>query len=218
MGSRCSRSRRASTSRVSGWCQSRGARAGLYAPVRTARARKVMWSSSCPRTMKRGRSKRRSKALREQVDDDASIHAIADNCSDQTSSIVREFAAHSSCLVELWERSNPKKKAKGYALEWALPRIFAWCESRGHPAAFVCIVDADVGFTVGSLAVARAAFASGHDVLQSQYIFDQGLGLKAEVMRLASAALAVRGLGRSALGLSDTLKGNVMWFRREVLD
>jgi 1,2-diacylglycerol 3-beta-glucosyltransferase len=55
-------------------------------------------------------------------------------------------------------------------------------------------------------------------VLQSEYVFGEGLGLKAKIMRIASAAIVLRGLGRSYFGASDTLKGNGMWFRRTVLE
>jgi cellulose synthase/poly-beta-1,6-N-acetylglucosamine synthase-like glycosyltransferase len=82
---------------------------------------------------------------------------------------------------------------------------------------FVCIIDADALLSEGSLALARRGLAEGHDVLQSSYVFGEGLGVRAEVMRIASAAIIARGLGRASLGLSDTLKGNGMFFRREVL-
>lgn len=164
------------------------------------------------------------------TDNATSIHVIADNCSDKTADLVRAFAAISPRVVKLWERSHETLRAKGYALEWALPQIFAWSEklsadpslpSTGHglgPVRFVCVVDADAQLTPNSLPLARAHFAAGHTVVQSEYVFGQGLGLRAEVMRMASAALVVRGLGRSALGLSDTLKGNGMFFRRAVLE
>jgi cellulose synthase/poly-beta-1,6-N-acetylglucosamine synthase-like glycosyltransferase len=156
--------------------------------------------------------------LAQQLDRDSSLHVIADNCSDATAERVRGFAARAACTVRLWERNDPSKKSKGYALEWALPQIFAWSAERGTPTRFVCIVDADSALTPGSVVQARHGFAAGRSVLQSQYLFDRGLGLKAEIMRIASAAFVARGLGRSVLGLSDTLKGNGMWFRRDVLE
>jgi 1,2-diacylglycerol 3-beta-glucosyltransferase len=166
------------------------------------------------------------KGLVETVDENASIHIIADNCSDKTADVVRAFvAAHANTpnarVIKLWERSHETLRAKGYALEWALPQIFAWSDSKEAqlgPVRFVCIVDADAQLSEGSLALARALFADGHEVLQSEYLFGKGLGVRAEVMRIASAALITRGLGRGALGLSDTLKGNGMFFRREVLE
>lgn len=167
------------------------------------------------------------KGLVQTVDANASIHIIADNCSDQTADVVRAFvAAHAGTpdarVIKLWERSHETLRAKGYALEWALPQIFAWSDSEAGatlgPVRFVCIIDADAQLSEGSLALARSLFADGHEVLQSEYLFGKGLGVRAEVMRIASAALITRGLGRGALGLSDTLKGNGMFFRREVLE
>lgn len=156
-------------------------------------------------------------ALVAESDGDCSIHVIADNCSDQTATVVRALMAESSAAVALWERHDDSKRAKGFALEWALPQIFTWSEQRGRPAAFVCIVDADAALTPGSLVRARQGFAAGEAVLQSEYVFGEGLGLKAKVMRIASAVIVVRGLGHSQFGCSDTLKGNGMWFRRSVL-
>lgn len=155
-------------------------------------------------------------------DGDSSVHVIADNCSDQTAAVVRAVMAETGAgergAVQLWERHDETKKAKGFALEWALPQIFAWSDQREQPARFVCIVDADSTLTDGSLRLARQGFAAGESVLQSEYLFGEGLGLKAKIMRIASAAIVVRGLGRSYFGTSDTLKGNGMWFRRSVLE
>jgi len=166
------------------------------------------------------------KGLVATADESASIHIIADNCSDHTADKVRAFiAAHEGTpnarVIKLWERSHETLRAKGYALEWALPQIFGWSDtssSKLGPVRFVCIVDADAQLSEGSLLIARRDFAEGHEVLQSEYLFGKGLGVRAEVMRIASAALIARGLGRGALGLSDTLKGNGMFFRREVLE
>lgn len=160
------------------------------------------------------------------VDDNASIHIVADNCSDKTAELVRAFVKEhektaGARVIKLWERHHETLRSKGYALEWALPQVFAWSdssESKLGPARFVCIIDADALLSEGSLALVRKKLAEGHDVLQSSYLFGKGLGVRNEVMRIASAAIIVRGLGRAAIGLSDTLKGNGMFFRREVLE
>jgi len=152
------------------------------------------------------------------ADAETSIHVIADNCADRTAELVRAFAASSKVPVVLWERFDDTKKAKGYALEWGLPQIFQWSDARQQPTAFVCIVDADATLSPGSVGRARSGFAAGRTVLQSVYVFGEGLGMRADVMRIASGAFSVRGLARSVLGLSDTLKGNGMWFRRSVIE
>jgi cellulose synthase/poly-beta-1,6-N-acetylglucosamine synthase-like glycosyltransferase len=159
--------------------------------------------------------------LTQRADGECSIHVVADNCTDRTAELVRGFAADAGtggATVVLWERQDPEKKAKGFALEWALPQVFEWSDARGTPARFVCIVDADAALSEGSVRHARLNFAQGHDVLQSAYVFGEGLGMRARIMRIASAAFCVRGLARSTLQLSDTLKGNGMWFRRDVLE
>lgn len=152
------------------------------------------------------------------ADAETSIHVIADNCTDETANLVRAFVGTTQVPIVLWERSDETKKAKGYALEWAIPQVFAWSEQRHASIKFLCVVDADATLSVGSIARAREGFLGGHNVLQSFYLFGDGLGLRAQVMRIASAAFSVRGLARSALGLSDTLKGNGMWFRRSVIE
>jgi cellulose synthase/poly-beta-1,6-N-acetylglucosamine synthase-like glycosyltransferase len=152
------------------------------------------------------------------ADGETSIHVIADNCTDRTAEIVRAFIAQSSLPIVLWERQDATKKAKGYALEWAIPQIFAWSDQRQQSIAFLCVVDADATLSAGSIARAREGFAAGHTVLQSYYLFGDGIGLRAQVMRIAAGAFSVRGLARSVLGLSDTLKGNGMWFRRSVIE
>lgn len=59
------------------------------------------------------------------------ITVIADNCTDNTASIAREEGC------EVWERSEPSLRGKGYALGWALARTPF--ESYGA----VVIIDAD---------------------------------------------------------------------------
>jgi cellulose synthase/poly-beta-1,6-N-acetylglucosamine synthase-like glycosyltransferase len=171
------------------------------------------------------------------VDDNASIHIVAGNCSDKTADIVRAFVQEhektaGARVIKLWERHHETLRSKGYALEWALPQIFSWSDGSVHaadfvaankdsklgPARFICIIDADALLSEGSLALARRKLAEGQDVVQSSYLFGKGLGVRNEVMRIASAAIIVRGLGRAAVGLSDTLKGNGMFFRRDVLE
>ena len=152
------------------------------------------------------------------VDVDCSIHVIADNCSDDTAELARAWAAQHNVATIVWERHHETQRTKGYALAWGLPQIFAWTDAHATPAAFVCIIDADATVTPDSVTRARAGFASGQTVLQSEYVFREGLGVRAAVMRIAAAGFVVRGLGRTFLGLSDTLKGNGMWFAREVLN
>ena len=45
------------------------------------------------------------------------IYVIADNCSDGTAEVARQFP------VEVLERVDPENRGKGYALEWAVEQI-----------------------------------------------------------------------------------------------
>ena len=45
------------------------------------------------------------------------IFVVADNCTDRTADIARQHGA--ACL----ERHEPSQRGKGFALEWAIPRI-----------------------------------------------------------------------------------------------
>jgi len=61
------------------------------------------------------------RGLIDTVDDNASIHIVADNCSDKTADVVRAFAAApartpTSRVIKLLERRPETLRAKGYAL------------------------------------------------------------------------------------------------------
>ena len=63
------------------------------------------------------------------------IIVIADNCSDGTARRAADAGA------EVWERTDAEQRGKGFALAWAIERLFA--EDRALPA--VALVDADCG-------------------------------------------------------------------------
>lgn len=153
------------------------------------------------------------KSVQETADSNTSIHVVADNCTDHTA----ECARLAGAIV--WEREDSTRRSKGYAIEWALPHVFAWGETRGHSVAFLAIVDADASISKNSVELARCAFARGAQVLQSEDILISGECLRTRLATMGFAAMnVVRGLGRLWWGTSDTLKGNGMWFRRSVLD
>ncbi len=153
------------------------------------------------------------RSLRAAADPQTTIHVIADNCTDATAQRAREAGAI------VWERADPTQKSKGHALAWALPQVMAWTKNeRAAELSFIAVVDADATLSANSVALARQQFAAGALILQSEYQLIAGVSLRAQIVRIAFAAFnIVRGLGRLALGLSDVLKGNGMWFQALVL-
>jgi 1,2-diacylglycerol 3-beta-glucosyltransferase len=152
-------------------------------------------------------------SLKEAADENTSIHVVADNCQDDTAGRAREAGAI------VWERSHETLRSKGYALEWAIPQVMAWGDAQSRHVAFIAVVDADASLSKNSLPLVRKAFAMGAEVLQSEYLLNRGEHMRARIASIGFAAMnVVRGLGRLWWGGSDTLKGNGMWFRREILD
>jgi cellulose synthase/poly-beta-1,6-N-acetylglucosamine synthase-like glycosyltransferase len=152
-------------------------------------------------------------SLKNAADENTSIHVVADNCNDATAARARDAGAI------VWERSHETLRSKGYALEWAIPQVMAWGDAQSCHVAFVAVVDADASLSNNSLPLVRKAFALGADVLQSEYLLNRGEHMRARIASIGFAAMnVVRGLGRLWWGGSDTLKGNGMWFRREILD
>ncbi len=152
-------------------------------------------------------------SLKKAADANTSIHVVADNCNDATAARAREAGA------VVWERFHDTLRSKGYALEWAIPKVLAWGDENATRIEFVAVVDADASLSENSVPLVRAAFANGSDVLQSEYLLNRGEHMRARIASIGFAAMnVVRGLGRLWWGGSDTLKGNGMWFRRSILD
>jgi cellulose synthase/poly-beta-1,6-N-acetylglucosamine synthase-like glycosyltransferase len=135
---------------------------------------------------------------------------IADNCTDETATIVRAAG------VRVLERAGESERAKGYALRYALERLAAAGESYD---AYV-IVDADTIFALAFLREMDAALRRGALVAQGQYrVLNAGEGWAAGLRAVAFALINhVRPLGRSLFGLSAGLKGNGMVFSRAVIE
>jgi cellulose synthase/poly-beta-1,6-N-acetylglucosamine synthase-like glycosyltransferase len=146
-------------------------------------------------------------------DKECAIHMVADNCTDTTAAVGKVAGAN------VFERFDNHHKSKGHALAWLIPKVINFhLKTDGTAPLAITVVDADGTLSPGSVDLARAAFLRGDKVLQSEYILDQGNTPRSRVMAIAFAAInVVRGLGRSQLGLADTLKGNGMWFRTSVL-
>ncbi len=135
---------------------------------------------------------------------------IADNCSDGTADRAREVG------VEVWERTDPGRRGKGYALGWALERLSA--EERQPDA--VVMVDADCTVSANLLDAIARHLTDGAEAVQVDYVAANPGDSATAALRFAGFALAdtVRFLGKERLGLSCGLAGTGMGFKRQVLE
>jgi 1,2-diacylglycerol 3-beta-glucosyltransferase len=137
------------------------------------------------------------------------VHVIADNCSDRTA----ELARNAGAVVH--ERVDEARRGKGYALDWALQRLW---EGSDHPDAVV-IVDADTDVSRNFLAVMDARVERGEHAVQAYYaVRDPARSWGAALRYVALAVLHyLRPQGRMTLGGSAGLKGNGMMFTAGVM-
>ncbi len=84
------------------------------------------------------------------------IFVICDNCTDRTADIARELGVYA------FERKNPKKRGKGYAIEWMLNEL--WKFPRSYDA--VVMFDADNLVSPDFLAEMNNDLCSGAKVIQ----------------------------------------------------
>jgi cellulose synthase/poly-beta-1,6-N-acetylglucosamine synthase-like glycosyltransferase len=83
---------------------------------------------------------------------------VADNCSDDTAAVARAAGA------EVIERTDLKRRGKGYALDWGIRHLGS------RPPAVVIIIDADCSVSDGAIdALARASAGSNRPV-QALYL------------------------------------------------
>jgi len=147
------------------------------------------------------------------------IVVVADNCSDTTANLARQRE------VTVYERTDTEKRGKGYALEWAMQRLF----ERAEKPDAVVIVDADTKVAPSFLTllitqlfagVAPEHWATHRRALQGRYgVLNGGESWRAALMEGAFELVNhIKPLGRSALGFSVGLKGNGMGFTRAVLE
>lgn len=135
---------------------------------------------------------------------------IADNCSDRTAEIAAAAGA------EVWERSDPERRGKGFALIWALERLLALDD----PFDAVVFVDADCTVSPNLLAAVDARLRAGARALQVDYVAGNPEDSSASALRFAAFAVGdtVRFLGKERLGLSCGLVGTGMAFTRDLLE
>ncbi len=137
------------------------------------------------------------------------IVVIADNCTDQTAACAREAGA------EAWERTDPTKRGKGYALAWALERL----QADGSSFDAVVMLDADCMASPNMLSAIDLRLRSGASAVQVNYVAANPDASSASALRFAGLALmnTVRFQGKQRLGLSCGLVGSGMAFTRGLL-
>lgn len=85
------------------------------------------------------------------------IFVIADNCTDKTAEIAKQYEGVNVC-----ERFNDEKRGKGYALEWMFEKLFAMDEKYDA----VAIFDADNLVHKNFLKAMNAKMLQGYKVVQ----------------------------------------------------
>ncbi len=130
------------------------------------------------------------------------VWVIADNCSDETAKVAQEAGA------EVLERSDPLKKSKGYALEYAFEQLPI------DPYDAVVIVDADSDVDPGLLEAFAERLARGDDWLQCYYtVRNADASWRTRLLTFAFSLFnGVWLLGQDRLGLGAAFRGNGMCF------
>lgn len=136
-----------------------------------------------------------------------SVFVIADNCTDSTAEIARSFNA------TVLERMDNLRRGKGYALEFAINRIYP----NMHDA--YLFLDADSELAPDVLKIYDARLNNGDRVIQgsirTRNTDDSACGLYSAIGNVMDDWMAS---GRDTLRLAVPLRGSNMVMRREVLD
>ncbi len=144
------------------------------------------------------------------------IYIIADNCTDKTAELARQFARLQKMQnIHVYERFNEEKRGKGYALNWMWQQLD---EAKQVYDAYV-IFDADSVVEPTFLHAMSKELERGEKILQAHYAVLNATESPSTALRWIALALVnyVRPLGRSGLGCSATLTGNGMCLSRETL-
>lgn len=143
------------------------------------------------------------------------VVVIADNCTDRTADVARAAGA------EVWERHDPERRGKGFALAWALRRM------QDEAAVFegsafdgVVVLDADCIPSPNLLAAVDRRLRAGARALQVDYVAANPQDSHVAALRCGAFALmnTVRFAGKQRLGLSCGLVGTGMAFTGELLE
>ena len=135
-------------------------------------------------------------------------YVIADNCTDTTASLARQFDR-----VCVYERFNEKERGKGYALSW----IWQQLADKQHDA--YVVLDADSVVVPTFLNSMDRELAQGALALQACNTVLNVTEAPSTALRWIALTLMnhVRPLGRNGIGGSSTLTGNGMCLSRSIL-
>lgn len=140
--------------------------------------------------------------------DAASVYVVADNCSDETASIARQFG------TTVVERNDPVQRGKGYALDYGLSQLAA------APPEVVIMIDADCDVEADAIATTARQALSSQRPVQALYLMELPPDPNAADSISALAFLVknwVRPLGLDRLGLPCLLTGTGMAFPWDVI-
>lgn len=135
-------------------------------------------------------------------------YVIADNCTDTTASLARQFEG-----VQVYERFNEKERGKGYALNW----IWQQLADKQHDA--YVVLDADSVVVPTFLRAMDRELAQGALALQACNTVLNITESPSTALRWIALTLMnhVRPLGRNGIGSTSTLTGNGMCLSRTIL-
>ena len=138
------------------------------------------------------------------------VYVVADNCTDGTAELARQFEG-----VRVYERNDPFKRGKGYALNWIWQKLE---ESQLIYDAYV-ILDAASVVLPTFLQLMDKELARGKRALQACNTVLNVSASASTALRWIALSLInhVRPLGRNAIGGSSTLTGNGMCLSRDLL-
>src|SRR5215203_5672781 len=133
------------------------------------------------------------------------VFVVADNCQDATAEVARRHR----CTV--WERVEPERRAKGYALNWAFERIPEQYDA-------VVIVDADTK-VVPTLLTSFARAYEPFTALQASLLQAASSNVSSVASYVASAVQnCLKPLGRENLGFSAGFGGTGICIPRGLLE
>lgn len=136
------------------------------------------------------------------------VFVVADNCSDHTAEVARNFP------VECLERTNAHQTGKGYALEWAFDQIL--------PLQFdaIVVLDADCIIERHALRVFDRCLERGDRALQANHVLSNPDASPISYISMIGNFLEYNFFyaPKSELGLAVMLVGTGMVFHRDVLE
>lgn len=149
------------------------------------------------------------KSLLPQVNSPDQIIVIADNCSDRTAMIARQYN------ITVLERQDDKNKGKGYALDYGLNYL------KNNPPSIIVVIDADCYVKPGAIKKLVHQSHITQKPIQGLYLLEKPENPSPKDLISALAFLIknrVRLTGLSRLGLPCLLAGTGMAFPWQTLE